>query len=259
MKMFSKKSGELLVEVFQSRDEMGKAAAENVIALINKILAEKDFVNMIFAAAPSQNDFLEHITKSKNVDWSRINGFHMDEYIGLPNNSDQHFSKYLVNHLFSKVKMNQVFLIDSQAKPEEETVRYSKILKEYPTDIVCMGIGENGHIAFNDPPVADFNDSKLVKIVELEDKCRQQQVNDGCFQTINDVPTHALTLTVPALMRATHLSVVVPTIRKAKAVIDTLTCSINEEVPATILRKHKSAKMFIDMEAATYLQVQETH
>jgi len=257
MKMFSKKSGELKIEIFQNRDEMGKAASENVVELINKVLAEKDFVNMIFAAAPSQNDFLEHFTKSKNLDWSRINGFHMDEYIGLPNDSDQHFSKYLVDHLFSKVKMNKVFLIDSQAKPEEETERYSKILKEYPTDIVCMGIGENGHIAFNDPPVADFNDPKLVKIVELEEKCRQQQVNDGCFKTSKDVPTHALTLTVPALFSAKHLSVVVPTIRKAKAVIDTLTCEINEAVPATILRNHNSAKMFLDLEAATYLLVKE--
>lgn len=253
MKTFSKKIGKLEVEVFKNRDVMGKAAAENVITLINKILAEQDYVNIIFAAAPSQNDFLYHFTNSKDVDWTRINGFHMDEYIGLPKESDQHFSKYLMDHLFSIVKMNQVFLIDSQAIPAYEADRYSKILIDYPTDIVCMGIGENGHIAFNDPPVADFNDKKLVKVVELEDKCRQQQVNDGCFKTINYVPTHALTLTIPALFSAKHLSVVVPTIRKAKAVIDTLTCEINEAVPASILRKHHAAKLFLDEEAATYL------
>lgn len=259
MKLFSKKYDELEVEVFQNREQMGIAASDHVVALIKKILAEKEFVNMIFAAAPSQNDFLEHFTKSGDVEWSRINGFHMDEYTGLDKNADQLFSKYLVDHLFGKVKMNRVFLIDSQADPATECKRYAELLKQYPTDIVCMGIGENGHIAFNDPPVADFGDSLTIKEVKLDDICRQQQVNDGCFKTFDDVPDHALSLTIPALFSAKHLSVVVPTIRKAKAVIDTVTCEIKETVPATILRKHSSAKMFLDIDAAVNLPLKETN
>jgi len=250
----SKSFDSLQVQIFPSRDEMGKAAANYVAATIRDLFARREYINMVFAAAPSQNEFLEHLTSMKGIAWSRVIGFHMDEYIGLPGKSPQFFSKYLVDHLFSKVQMKEVYLLDAVGKdPVKECARYSELLKSHPIDIVCMGIGENGHIAFNDPHVADFNDPYLAKVVELDEPCRQQQVNDGSFASFAEVPTHAITLTVPQLMSARHLSIVVPSERKAAAVRDTLRGPVTTNVPASILRRHAQAMMFLDEPAASKL------
>jgi glucosamine-6-phosphate deaminase len=247
---YSKRKYEnLVINIFEDRDQMGKAASDYVVSLINELFNGKEYLNIVFAAAPSQNEFLNHFVNTKSVDWSRINGFHMDEYIGLESNSEKLFSQYLINHLFSKVKMNKIFLINSEADAKDEIERYSKLLKAYPIDIVCMGIGENGHIAFNDPPVADFSDKEIVKIVELDYSCRQQQVNDGCFNNLKEVPTHAITLTIPALMSSKHLSIVVPSDRKAQAVRNSLLGEVTTNVPGSILRNHSSAQMFLDKDA----------
>ena len=155
----SKKYDNLSVRVLDDRDSMGKAASDHVVRLIQEVLKQKDTVNIIFAAAPSQNEFLDHLVSASGVDWSRVVGLHMDEYIGLPPTSDQFFGLFLKKHLFSRVKMKQVHLLDSQAPDlHKECARYEEVLRNNPVDIVCMGIGENGHIAFNDPPVADFQD-----------------------------------------------------------------------------------------------------
>ncbi len=242
------------VQIFLTRDEMGIAAAEHVAGLIRRVLREKNVVNMVFAAAPSQDEFLSYLTKSPSVDWSRVVGFHMDEYIGLPADSGQFFRVYLQDHLFSKVKVRHVYFLDSQAKDSHrECERYAALLREHHTDIVCLGIGENGHIAFNDPPVADFHDPELVKIIELDERDRQQQVNDGCFPTINDVPPRAYTLTVPALMSAAFLSCVVPSERKAQAVFNSLLGEITTAVPASILRTHPQIEIFLDESSASLL------
>lgn len=246
--------GTLQVQIYPTRDEMGRAAANHVTTLIRDLHARQQFATMIFAAAPSQNEFFDCLTNMKGIDWSRIIGFHMDEYIGLPGNSEQLFSKYLKDHLFSEVQMKEVHFLDAvAADPAKECARYAALLKSHPVDIACLGIGENGHIAFNDPPVADFNDPALVKVVELDEPDRQQQVNDGCFRTVQDVPLTALTLTVPALMSATHLSIVVPSKRKARAVYESLTGAIRTAVPASILRTHKNAVLFTDDMAASLL------
>ena len=250
----SKTYDSLQVRIYPSRDEMGKAAADYVAATIRELFARREYINMIFAAAPSQNEFLDHLTSIKGIAWSRVIGFHMDEYIGLPGGSGQLFGRYLVDRLFSKVHMKEVYLLDAVAKdPVKECAKYSELLKSHPIDIVCMGIGENGHIAFNDPPVADFNDPLLAKVVELDEPCRQQQVNDGSFATIAEVPTHAITLTVPQLMSARYLSIVVPTERKATAVHDALRGPVTTRVPASILRHHPQAMMFLDEAAASKL------
>lgn len=246
--------GNLQVNIYDSRDAMGKAAADHVAELIEGMLASRQTVRMIFAAAPSQNEFLSHLTASDRIEWSRVIAFHMDEYIGLPAESEQLFGKYLKDHLFSKIQMKEVHYLDAVAKnPDQECERYAALLKSHAIDIVCMGIGENGHIAFNDPPVADFNDPYLVKVVELDEQDRQQQVNDGCFATIADVPTHAITLTVPQLMSARCLSIVVPSERKATAVRNSLLGPVTTRVPASILRRHSQAKMFVDEPAASML------
>ncbi len=240
----------LKIEITDSRISMGKAAANKVSLQIKGMLREKIEIRMVFAAAPSQNEFLSEFVKM-DLEWNRIVAFHMDEYIGLPDNAQQLFSRYLTDNIFSQVNFKKVNLIKSNTvNPIEECKRYADLLSEQPIDIVCMGIGENGHIAFNDPPVADFTDKEKVKIVELDVECRQQQVNDGCFNTFDEVPKTAITLTVPMLLSASHLSIVVPGERKANAVFKTLYSEISTSCPSTILRKHKNAVMYLDTDSA---------
>ncbi len=239
------------VNIYPTREEMGKAAADYSAAIIKKILSEKESLRAVFAAAPSQNEFLENILLRDDIEWNRIHAFHMDEYSGISPDSPQSFANWLKNKIFSKKPFASVSYIDTYQKdPDEVCSEYEKLLKEAPIDIVFMGIGENGHIAFNDPPVADFNDPKWVKTVELEEKCKVQQVFDGCFPTVADVPNDAITLTIPALLSADYLSVVVPGIRKSDAVRDTIYGEISTKCPASILRTHKNAKMFLDFDAA---------
>lgn len=236
----------LTVKTYANRKLMGKDAARQVEQCIKKLLAQKPFVNIVFAAAPSQNEFLAALSKVV-IDWSKINAFHMDEYVGLSETAPQRFATFLKNALFDKVKFNFVYFLNGNAANlQEECKRYTLLLQQWQADIVCMGIGENGHLAFNDPPVADFNDQQWVKIVTLDDACRQQQVNDGCFKTFVDVPQKAITLTIPALMAAKNIYCVVPGERKATAVFNTINKEISEKYPSTILRKHDNAVLFLD-------------
>ncbi len=244
----------LNVKIFDTRREMGDVAALEIKNTFCELLAKKEEINVIFAAAPSQNDVLKSLTEDKDIEWGRINAFHMDEYIGLDKDAPQGFGNFLRDHIFGLVPFKSVNYIDCTAKdPDAEALRYAKILEANPTDVVIMGIGENGHIAFNDPPVADFCDKVLVKPVKLDEICRNQQVNDGCFAKIDDVPTHALTLTVPALVRAPYLFCIVPAPTKAWAVKETLTGSIDEHCPASILRKQKNANLYLDKDSASLL------
>jgi len=249
------KIDDLAVQVFATRDEMGKASADDVASCIKELLSEKEEINLIFAAAPSQNDVLYHLCEKEDIPWERINAFHMDEYIGLPPNAPQGFANFLLDKIFSKKPFRSVNLIDSTAiDPERESARYGDLLDAYPTDIVILGIGENGHIAFNDPHVADFNDKLVVKPVQLDEVCRQQQVNDGCFEELSQVPKFALTLTIPTLVRAQHLFCVVPCQTKAKAVKATVEGPISVDCPASIMRMHPSATLYCDAESASLLE-----
>ena len=236
--------------VFDTRDEMGKAAASAAAEAINAVIAEKGFANVIFAAAPSQNETLKHLLSS-GIDFTRINAYHMDEYAGLSIDEPQSFARYLSDHVFSLAPFASVSYIPAKESPEIACELYTKLLKDNPPDVVLMGIGENGHIAFNDPPVADFNDAALIKKVELDPVCRMQQVHDKCFETLDDVPKYALTLTVPALMSARHLICTVPAPTKKDAVKAMLEGEIGEHCPATALRLHNSAAMFLDKDSAS--------
>lgn len=248
------KVDKLSVEIYENRMLMGEAAARDIKAKIAELLKEKAEINMIFAAAPSQNDVLKALVEDKEIEWNRVNAYHMDEYIGLDKNAPQGFGNFLKDHIFGLVPFKSVNYIDITATdPEREAERYGKLLDENPTDIVIMGIGENGHIAFNDPPVADFKDKKTVKPVKLDEVCRQQQVNDGCFESIDKVPTHAMTLTVPTLVRAPYLFCIVPAPTKAKAVYETLNGSIDEHCPASVLRTHNNAKLYLDDQSSKLL------
>lgn len=247
------KKDELTVRVFDNRANMGIAAAEEAELWINEVIAKKGEVNIIFAAAPSQNDFLASLIK-KNVDWTKVNAFHMDEYIGLDREAPQGFANFLRRAIFDLVPFREVYCFDSQAHDREaECKRYGELLLKYPADIIFMGIGENGHIAFNDPGVAKFDDPEIVKVAKLDEVCRNQQVNDGCFASIDLVPTHAYTLTVPIMMRAPKMMLVVPTALKAKAIHDTVLGPIDEMVPASIVRTHKGGVTLYTDEAGAAL------
>ena len=245
MKTFIK--DKLTVNVYENRTLMGEAAARDIKAKIKELLSTKAEINMIFAAAPSQNDVLKALVEDKEIEWNRVNAYHMDEYIGLDKNAPQGFGNFLKSHIFGLVPFKSVNYIDiTTTNPDAEAERYGKLLLDNPTDIVIMGIGENGHIAFNDPPVADFNDKRVVKPVKLDEICRQQQVNDGCFKSIDEVPTHAMTLTVPTLVKAPYLFCIVPAPTKANAVYETLNGSIDEHCPASILRLQENAILYLD-------------
>ena len=240
----------LRVEIYDTRAEMGAAAGSFAARRIRDALAQKEEVNVIFAAAPSQNEMLAALVAAPDIDWCRVNAFHMDEYIGLSKEAPQCFGNFLKEHIFGKLPFKSVNYIDCEATDmEAECARYSALLRQYHVDIVLLGIGENGHIAFNDPPVADFQDPKLVKVVQLDPICRQQQVNDGCFAALELVPQFALTLTVPALMRASHLVCTVPAATKAWAVERTVNGEIGEHCPATAMRRHESAVLFCDRDS----------
>lgn len=249
------KCDQLNVKIFNTRDELGKYAASEMSKTLVSLLGRKDYVNIVFAAAPSQNEFLTHLTQIRNIDWSRVNAFHMDEYVNLPEEAPQKFGNFLKMKIFDKVPFKSVNYIDGNAADLPiECQRYSKLLKEYPPDIICMGIGENGHIAFNDPSVADFNDPQIVKIVELDRMSRFQQVRDGCFNDLSLVPKYALTLTIPILIKGNYLFCMVPGLSKAEAVFNTLNGNITEKCPASILRTHKNATLYLDEESASKLK-----
>ncbi|NMA95838.1 MAG: glucosamine-6-phosphate deaminase [Clostridiales bacterium] len=244
----------LKVKVYSSREEMGKGSANDVGPKIKELLNEREEINMLFAAAPSQSDFIASLLADKDIDWGRINAFHMDEYIGLSDDAPQRFGNYLKENIFDKVSFKAIYYINGNVEdPEAECERYTNLLKENPIDIACMGIGENGHIAFNDPHVAFFDDEKWVKVVDLDMACRTQQVNDGCFDRIDDVPTHAITLTIPALMAAEYAYCIVPAPSKANAIRDTVEGPITEDCPATILRRHDRAILYADPDSAKYI------
>ena len=248
------KKDKLVIKKYTTRQEMGAGAAADAEKVIAQIIREKGYINMIFAAAPSQNEMLQSLLNSDFIDWSKVNAMHMDEYVGLPEGSAQNFGAYLDKHIFSHKAFKSVHYICGTAEDSQaECVRYTEILQQYPVDVVCLGIGENGHIAFNDPWVAEFQDKNAVKVVQLDEMCRNQQVNDGCFRTIAEVPTHAITLTIPSLMAAKHLFCVVPAATKAEAVKNTVYGPISEDCPASIMRTHGGAILYCDADSGSYL------
>ena len=247
------KSYKFSIKVYDAREEMGRNAAEEAGETLRKFIREKKEVNCIFAAAPSQNEFLKYLVLQE-VEWSKVNVFHMDEYIGLEKGDVRSFSSFLIEKIFGKFHFKSVNTINGDAKNiNREIERYSNLLNTFPVDITFMGIGENGHIAFNDPHIANFHDVELMKIVDLDLKCRMQQVHDGCFQDIDQVPKYAVTLTIPALMRAEKVFCVVPSETKAEAVKNTIMGEISVKCPATIMRRHFDSTLFLDNDSAKFI------
>ena len=251
-------AGRLALEVHPDRTALGRAAARAVAAHLHGVIAERGGARVIFACAPSQDEFLAALVDPAQcglaLDWSKITAFHMDDYVGLTAAHPQSFRHYLQRHLLSRVAIGRFYPLPAEeADATAVAARYSEALREKPIDLICMGIGENGHIAFNDPPVADFADPHLVKVVELDEVCRQQQVNDGCFPTLDAVPRRAFTLTVSVFRQARRLSIHVPGPRKAQAVHATVQGPVSTACPASILRLHPDATLYVDTAAASLL------
>jgi glucosamine-6-phosphate deaminase len=240
----------LTVVISPTRAEMGQRAGRHAASVIEQAIARHGEARIILASAPSQDETLATLLAA-SVDWARVTIFHMDEYLGLPEHHPQTFRAYQRAHVLNRAHGATFYgIAGEKADTAAECARYGALLAESPIHLCCLGIGENGHLAFNDPPVADFKDRALVKVVELDDACRKQQVHDGCFDSLKDVPTHALTLTIPALMHAEVLVCSVPGPRKAKAVKATVHGPISEACPATVMRRHSSATLYLDADSA---------
>lgn len=246
----------LEVKIFETRAQMGLDAGTDIANCMLNLLKTKPFINVMFAAAPSQNDTLKTLVDRTDIPWNRVNAFHMDEYVGLEESHPAGFRNFLKKAIFDLKPFASINLLNGNSPDATlEASRYGALLKDHPLDICVLGVGENGHIAFNDPPVANFSDPLLVKVVELEQRCRQQQVNDGCFASISQVPTHALSATIPALVNASYMFCSVPAPTKAQAIFHMLNDDISTSCPATILRTHENAKLYLDSDSSSLLKL----
>ena len=246
------KIGSLPVVVFRTNEEVGVAAALEAARIIKTSIEEKGSANIIIATGNSQLTFLQALRELDAIDWPRVRIFHMDEYIDLPEDHPASFPTFLRRQLLDHIPEPSAFypVVARAGKIEADCAEYAKLLRSYPADLCAMGIGENGHIAFNDPPFAEFDDPVWVKVVRLDEMSRKQQVGEGHFGGLAEVPTHAITLTIPALLAAERVLCIVPEARKADAVYQTLTGPITESCPASILRQSPHAQLFLDADAA---------
>lgn len=245
------------VAVYESRAEMGAASAARFADRLNRVIREQGKAAVIFASAPSQNEFTAALREIP-IDWTRVTAFHMDEYVGLPADHPASFRRYIREHLLDHVPIAAFHELRGEAAdPAAECARYAALLAEAKPSVVAMGIGENGHLAFMDPPVCDFEDKLDVKVVELDNVCRMQQVHDGCFATFDDVPARALSLTVPVFMRAPHAVVTVPGPTKRTAVRAALHGPVTTACPASILRRHPDAGLFLDKDSAEWDPIEQ--
>lgn len=244
--------GGVLVNVAESRAAMGSQAASAIANEIRTRLRQQPAVRMVFAAAPSQAEMLAALRCEENIEWCRVTAFHMDEYIGLPPGAPQRFGNWLKNAIFDHLPFAAVHLIEAGTETDaaQALAEYSSKLNEAPIDIVCCGIGVNGHLAFNDPP-ADFEDPLMVKLVELDAECRKQQVDDGSFATLDKVPRQALTMTVPALLAAEAIFCTVPGAAKREAVRRALLGPMDPMCPASVLRRHPRCAVYLDRDSAS--------
>jgi len=244
----------LRVRVYSTQDQLVQDVAREVLGFVQQTLLAQERATAILATGNSQIRFLEQLVQLGGVDWSRIALFHMDEYLGLPADHPASFRHYLRQRVARLVQPKVFHYLEGDALlPIKECERYAQLLRAQPIDLCCLGIGENGHLAFNDPSVADFQDNRSVKIVKLDDACKRQQVGEGYFPNLESVPSYALTLTIPALCSARKMICIVPEKRKAEAVKAALQGPIHPACPASILRRQANCLLFLDAESASLL------
>ncbi|SEB49824.1 glucosamine-6-phosphate deaminase [Terriglobus roseus] len=244
------------VRVFPTKEQMGRAAAQDIGKALRLRLSSQSHVRVVFAAAPSQSTMLSALRQEPGIDWSRVTAFHMDEYLGLSQDAPQRFGNWLMHEFFHHVPLGQVHLMNPGVRPEDACAEYERLLAPEPIDIVLLGIGTNGHLAFNDPP-ADLKDTRLVKRVTLDAACREQQVFDECFPSLEAVPQEAMTMTTPALLRAKEIFGCVPGEHKSAAVQAMLEEPVSGACPATALRTHPHCTVYLDFASASRSRLSE--
>jgi len=246
--------GEMTVAVYESNHALGQAAAHDFVSLVREELSHHEEVAVIFATGNSQLSFLDALRSVTDIPWEQVVAFHMDEYLGLSAYHPASFRRFIREKISDVFHPKITYGMEGDADDiDSELMRYDALLKQYPPAICVLGIGENGHLAFNDPP-ADFHTEKTIHVVTLDEVCRRQQVGEGHFPNLEAVPKQALSLTVPALLKAKHLLALVPEGRKAKAVQAALEEEITEMCPASILRTQKHVKLYLDRDSSALVR-----
>ena len=242
----------LSIRIFPTNQELGNAAGGEAVRRIRRAVHERGAANIILATGNSQLTFLAALRQAAGVPWERVRVFHMDEYVGLNPQHPAGFENFLHRNLLDQVQPLAFYpVLGAALEPERACREYEALLREFPADLCVLGIGENGHLAFNDPPYADFRDPTWIKMVRLAEASRAQQVGEGHFASIADVPTHAISLTIPALLAARQVLAVVPEARKARAVCQALRGPVSAECPASVLRQAPNASLFLDVHSAS--------
>lgn len=242
----------MILKVFTDKNSLGQEAAAQAATAMRSAIAVRGTARVVAAAAASQFEFLEALTRTSDIDWQSVELFQLDEYVGLPMEHPASFRTFLRERLIEKTGIGQVHLLAGEKNPEEVCREMGQLLAAAPVDVAFTGIGENGHLAFNDPP-ADFETEEPYLIVQLDEACRRQQVGEGWFATLADVPAQAISMSVRQILKAREIICVAPDARKAKAVKDCFAGEISPMVPATILRTHPNTTVFLDTHSASLL------
>jgi len=243
------------ISISEDKNPLATVAAGHAARTLRKILQEQGHARLIAATGASQFEFLDFLTAAPDIDWLRVEMFHLDEYVGLPITHPASFRKYLLERLINKTKIKTYHLLNGEADPNESALQIGKELSAAPIDVAFVGIGENGHLAFNDPP-ADFQAEAPYIVVELDEACRRQQVNEGWFATLADVPKRAISMTVRQILKSKEIIAVVPDMRKARAVKACLEGEISPMSPASILRQHANTTLYLDKDSASLLKTE---
>jgi glucosamine-6-phosphate deaminase len=242
----------VIVKVYGDKLSLGQAAAEQAAIVLGRAIRDHGRARIIAATGASQLDFLDALTRKDSIEWQRVEMFHLDEYLGLPLTHPASFRKYLLDHFIRKAGIEQYHLLDGNGDPREVIFRAGQSLNSAPIDIAFVGIGENGHLAFNDPP-ADFQTEEPYLIVNLDEACRRQQVGEGWFSDISEVPGQAISMSIRQIMKAQEIVVVVPDARKARAAKLCFEGEISPMAPASILRTHANATVYLDRDSSSLL------
>jgi glucosamine-6-phosphate deaminase len=255
--VYETKLDDLRVGVYRTNEELGAAAAEEAAQVVRRAVEDRGSATIVVATGNSQLTFLAALRQARDIPWQHVRIFHMDEYVGLPPGHPASFPRFLQRHLLDYITPQAFYPVPGQAPDSEQACRdYEALLRAHPADLCALGFGENGHLAFNDPPFADFHDPVWVKVVKLAEASRRQQVGEGHFAGLDEVPTHALTLTIPALLSARRVLAIVPEARKAEAVQRALYGPIGEDCPASIMRQVPHAHLFLDADSAARIYPQ---
>ncbi len=234
-----------------TKEELGKASAKHAEELINAAIAKQGYARILLSTGASQFPFFDEIVKA-NVDWSKVEMFHLDEYVGISEDHPASFKRYLLDRFVNKVNPKKAYLINGKGNPEETIAELTALLNEKPVDVGLIGIGENAHIAFNDPP-ADFYDARAYKVVTLDARCLQQQIGEGWFKNVDETYKQAISMTCAQIMKCKSIISVVPYKVKAEAIYNTLTRELTPEVPATLLKQHLDCTIYCDADSASML------